>query len=59
MKKGGRSLPVQASLSLNAKPDCKFDKYVPRHRRHEKVEVAVNGMIQLCQKNLENDLALL
>ena len=20
-----------------AKPDCEFDKYVPRHRRHEKV----------------------
>jgi hypothetical protein len=33
-----------------AKPDCEFDKYVPRHRRHEKVEVVVNSVIQLCQK---------
>jgi hypothetical protein len=33
-----------------AKPDCKFDKYVSRHRRHEKVEVVVNSVIQLCQK---------
>ena len=33
-----------------AKTDCKFDKYVSRHRRHEKVEVVVNSVIQLCQK---------